>query len=129
MKATIVESVMGAFGFSEDNTLVEKVFFPKDAVETAERLKKIEDGTLIEEISGLIDSLKKKGYTQFVFENQQTATAANQKMKIEVSVEQSSGAGSFFRENWPKLLWSQVLLKNQSSLGRTCTKLVSNLPK
>ncbi|MEJ2127137.1 MAG: hypothetical protein P8X84_06525 [Candidatus Bathyarchaeota archaeon] len=38
MKATIVESVMGAFGFSEDNTLVEKVFFPKDAVETANRL-------------------------------------------------------------------------------------------
>ncbi|MEJ2244289.1 MAG: hypothetical protein P8X87_07185 [Candidatus Bathyarchaeota archaeon] len=41
MKATIVESVMGAFGFSEDNTLVEKVFFPKDAVETANRLKKV----------------------------------------------------------------------------------------
>jgi len=99
MKATIVESVMGAFGFSEDNTLVEKVFFPKDAVETAKRLKKIEDGTLVDEISCLIDSLKKKGYTQFVFENQQTAKAANEKMKIDVSVEPSSEAGTFFREN------------------------------
>ena len=103
MKATIVESVMGAFGFSEDNTLVEKVFFPKDAVETANRLKKIEDGTLIDEISCLIEALKKKGYTKFVFENQKTATAASEKMKINVLVKPSSGAGSFFRENLAKI--------------------------
>ncbi|MCW4023074.1 MAG: C/D box methylation guide ribonucleoprotein complex aNOP56 subunit [Candidatus Bathyarchaeota archaeon] len=103
MKATIVESVMGAFGFGEDNTLVEKVFFPKDAIETAERLKKIEDGTLIDEISSLIDNLKRKGYTQFVFENQQTATIVADQMKMDVSVEPSSEAGTFFRENLAKI--------------------------
>jgi nucleolar protein 56 len=103
MKATIVESVMGAFGFGEDNTLVEKVFFPKDAVETAERLKKIEDGTLIDEISSLIDNLKKKGYTEFVFENQQTATIVADQMKMDVSVDASSEAGTYFRENLAKI--------------------------
>ena len=44
MKVTIVESVIGVFGFGEDNELVEKVFFPKDSIETAERLRKIEEG-------------------------------------------------------------------------------------
>ncbi len=129
MKATIVESVMGAFGFGEDNTLVEKVFFPKDAVETAERLKKIEDGTLIEEISGLIDSLKKKGYTQFVFENQQTATAANQKMKIEVSVEQSSDAGSFFRENLAKIALESGFVEKPEQLRAHLHKVSIELAK
>ena len=66
VKATIVESVMGVFGFGEDNELVEKVFFPKDPQETAGRLQKIEAGTVLEEISSLVDKLRAKGYTQFV---------------------------------------------------------------
>ena len=50
VKVTIVESVIGLFGFSEDNTVVEKVFFPKDPLKTAEMLKNIEDGELIDKI-------------------------------------------------------------------------------
>ncbi|MGD2066393.1 MAG: hypothetical protein PVI43_04385, partial [Candidatus Bathyarchaeota archaeon] len=69
VKATIVESVIGVFGFGEDNTLAEKVFFPKDPQKTAERLLKIEEGKLIEEIESLVKKLKEKGYTHFVFEN------------------------------------------------------------
>ena len=102
MKATIIESVMGVFSFGEDNILVQKVFFPKDAVETAEKLKKIEDGTLIEEISGLIADLQAKGYSQFVFENQKMAISASEKLNIEVTVEPSSEAGGLFRENLGK---------------------------
>ena len=49
VKVTIVESVIGLFGFSEDNTVVEKVFFPKDPLKTAEMLKNIEDGELIDD--------------------------------------------------------------------------------
>ena len=56
MKVTIIESVIGVFSFGENNLLVEKVFFPKDAHETAKRLKKIEEGTLIEEIIDLINN-------------------------------------------------------------------------
>ncbi|MEJ2279469.1 MAG: hypothetical protein P8Y70_17260, partial [Candidatus Lokiarchaeota archaeon] len=50
------------------------------------------------------EALKKKGYTKFVFENQKTATAASEKMKINVLVKPSSGAGSFFRENLAKII-------------------------
>ncbi len=102
MKATIVESVMGVFGFGEDNELVEKVFFPKDSLETAERLRKMEEGKVIEEISSLVDKLRDKGYTHFVFENQGMARSAREKLNIEVTAESSSKAGKLLRENLEK---------------------------
>ena len=102
MKATIVESVIGVFGFGEDNKLVEKVFFPKDPVETAERLRKIEEGTVIEEIAVLVDKLRAKGYTHFVFENSEMARSASEKLNIEVTAERSSEAGKRLRENLEK---------------------------
>jgi len=102
MKATIVESVIGVFGFGEDNKLAEKVFFPKDPVETAEKLRNIEEGDLIEEISSLIDKLQAKGYAQFVFENQEMARSVNEKLGIAVSTEASSDAGRLLRENLEK---------------------------
>ena len=102
MKATIVESVIGVFGFGEDNELVEKVFFPKDPLETAERLRKIEEGTVIDEIAVLVDKLRAKGYTHFVFENQEMARSAREKLNIEVTAERSSEAGKRLRENLEK---------------------------
>ncbi|MDG6222537.1 MAG: C/D box methylation guide ribonucleoprotein complex aNOP56 subunit [Candidatus Bathyarchaeota archaeon] len=129
VKATIVESVMGAFGFGEDNILVEKMFFPKDAVETAERLKKIEDGILIDEISGLIDNLKKKGYTQFVFENQKMAISANEKLNIEVSVEPSSEAGNLFRENLVTIALDSGFVEKPEQLRAHLHKVSMELAK
>jgi len=102
VKATIVESVMGVFGFGEDNKLVEKVFFPKDPLETAEKLRNIEEGKVIEEIVALVDKLRTKGYTNFVFENKEMARRAHEKLNIEASVERSSEAGKLLRENLEK---------------------------
>ena len=42
MKITIVECVMGVFSFGEDNKLVDMILFPKDPIETAKKLDKIE---------------------------------------------------------------------------------------
>ena len=102
MRATIVESVIGVFGFGEDNELVEKVFFPEEPQKTAERLQKIEKGTVITEISSLVDKLRAKGYTHFVFENQEMARNAREKLNIEATSEASSEAGKRLRENLEK---------------------------
>jgi nucleolar protein 56 len=99
LKATIVESVMGVFGFNEQNVIIEKKLFPKDPVETAECLRKLEEGKSLEEITTLIKALQTKGYTSFVFENQELARSINETLGIEVSVEPSSEAGKIFREN------------------------------
>ena len=102
VKVTIVESAIGLFGFGEDNTIVEKVFFPKDPLKTAEILKNIEDGELIDEILDLIKKLQARGFTYFIFENQNLSKNINTKLDITTNVETFSEAGKSFRENLEK---------------------------
>ncbi|MCW4034528.1 MAG: C/D box methylation guide ribonucleoprotein complex aNOP56 subunit [Candidatus Bathyarchaeota archaeon] len=99
VKATIVESVMGVFGFSEDNTLAEKVLFPKDPTQTAQKLRDVEEGKVIEEVAKLVECLRAKGVESFVFENQKMAQKVAEKYGVDVSVELASEAGRLFREN------------------------------
>ena len=99
VKATIVESFIGIFGFNEKNLIIEKNLFPKDPVETAERLRKLEEGKSPEEIVDLVKKLQTKGYTSFVFEDQKLARSINEVLSVKVTVEPSSEAGRIFREN------------------------------
>ncbi len=99
MKATIVESVMGILGFDENNTLIEYVLFPKEPVKIAEALLKIEVGKVIDEQATLVEKLKSKGYTFFVFENNETARNAHERLKIAVEVAHPSEAGETLRAN------------------------------
>jgi len=102
MKATIVECVMGIFGFGEANELVEKIFFPKDPRETAERLEKIEAGKVVDEIATLVKRLQAKGYTTFVFESSDIARSASEKLNISVDVAKPSQPGEILRRNLEK---------------------------
>ena len=99
MKTTIIESVIGVFAFGEDNKLVEKVFFPKDSMETAEKLQMIEAGRVIEEIKVLFKKLQELGYNTFVFENQEMARNVRERLNIEVATVRDSDAGRSLREN------------------------------
>lgn len=129
LKATIIESVMGVFGFSEDNALVEKVLFPKDSLETAKKLKKIEEGELIEEVTSLVNKLKVKGYTDFVFENQEMSRKAIEKLDINSNVETSSKAGNFLRENLEKFALESGFVKKPEQLHVHIHKVSIELAK
>lgn len=102
LKVTIVECVMGVFGFGEANELVDKVLFPKNPKEIAERLGKIETGKVVDKIATLIKKLQRKGYTSFVFESPEMARNAREKLRIEVDVERPSEAGELLRGNLEK---------------------------
>ena len=97
MKATIVESVMGVFGFDENNKLIECILFPKEPVKIAEALSEMEAGKVIDEQTTLVEKLRSKGYTFFVFENTETARNAHEGLKIAVEVAHPSEAGEAFR--------------------------------
>jgi len=99
MKATIIVCTMGVFGFGKASELVDKVFFPKKARETAEKLGKIEAGEATEEIITLVKKLQKKGYTAFIFENPRLARKANAQLQIDADVESPSEAGELLRAN------------------------------
>lgn len=99
LKATIIESIMGIIGFGEANEIVDKVFFPKDPKEAAERLRKIEAGKVIDELETLTEKLRNMGYTVFVFESPETARNVREKLHVEVDVAKPSGAGELLRSN------------------------------
>ena len=99
MKATILESVIGVLGFDEKNALVDCVLFPKDAKAIAETMLKIEAGKIVDEQTTLIERLKSKGYTFFVFENLEAARNAHEKLKIAVEITHPSEAGESLRAN------------------------------
>jgi len=99
MKATVLECVMGVLAFNQENELVESVLFPKDAGRIAESLGKIEAGKIIDEIVKLIESLKAKGYTFFIFENVEIARNIHERLKIAVEVAHPSEAGELLRAN------------------------------
>ena len=129
MKATIVECLMGVFGFGEANELVEKVFFPKDPLEIAERLGKIEAGKVIEEIATLVEKLRDKGYITFVFENSEMARNVREKLNIEVSVERLSETGKLLRENLEKFAADLKFVKRPEQLREWVHKVSMELAK
>jgi len=102
MRVTIVECVTGILGFDEKNELIDYVLFAKDPRKIAEKLLNIEAGKIVDEFVDLIEKLKTKGYTFFVFENAETARNAHERLKIAVEVARPSEAGDLLRANLEK---------------------------
>jgi len=129
MKATIVECAMGVFGFGEANELVDKVFFPKDPKETAERLGKIEAGKVVDEIATLVQRLQAKGYTTFVFESSEMARNAREKLNINVDVAKPSEAGEMLRRNLEKFAVDTGFARQAAELRQWTHRVSMELTK
>ena len=129
LKATIIESIMGVIGFGESNELVDKVFFPKDPKETAERLRKIEVGEVINELETLIETLRSKGFTVFVFESSEIARNIHEKLHVEVDVAKPSEAGELLRTNLEKFALEIGFVKHPAELRDWIHKVTMELTK
>lgn len=108
VKTTIVMCIMGVFGFGESNKIIDVVLFPKNSKEIANRLEKIETGSIITELNALIKNLQNKGYDVFIFENSSLAKKVSEKLSIKVDVVIPSESGEILRRN---------LEKNASDVG------------
>jgi nucleolar protein 56 len=86
MKIFIIQFPFGVAAFDENNGLVEKALFPKNAQAAAKSLLKTESGKLSDQMSSLISLLASVGYDVFVFENGKLAEESQKKMKISVEV-------------------------------------------
>ena len=129
MKATIIECVIGILGFDEQNNLVEGVLFPKDPKKIAENLAKIEAGKIIDEIATLVEKLKEKGYTFFVFENAEITRNIHDKLKIAVELVRPSEAGELLRGNLEKYAVKLGFVKEGAELRDWTHKVSVELTK
>jgi nucleolar protein 56 len=86
MKIFIVQFPFGVAAFDDNNGLVEKALFPKNAQAAAKSLLKTESGKLSDQVSSLISLLASVGYDTFAFESAKLAEEAQKKMKVVVEV-------------------------------------------
>lgn len=129
MRVTIVESVMGLLAFDEKNELVGWALFPKDATKIAERLLSLETGKIVDELAALIERLKEKGYTFFVFENAETARNSHERLKIAVEVIRPSTAGELLRTNLEKYAILIAFVKEADELHDWTHRISMELTK
>jgi len=116
MKVTIIVSLIGVLGFSEESQVIGKILFKKDPKLVAQKLNLVDAGKTIDEITSLTQQLKKKGYTTFVFENSQIAKTVNEKLKVETSVAHPSPQGETLRRNMEKFALDLGFVKQPEKL-------------
>jgi len=129
LKASIVESFMGVLGFGETGELIDFAQFPKDAAKIAGRLEDIENGKIVDELGNLIDSLKNKGYTHFVFERPEIARSLHERLGLEVEVERPSSAGELLRRDLSRYALRVGFAKNPQEVGEWLRSVSIELTK
>jgi len=116
VKATIIVSLIGVFGFGEDDQIIDKLLFKKDPKLIAEKLDSVDSGKTVDEIISLTKRLKKRGYTIFIFENATIAETVKKKMKVETSIAQPSQQGEILRKDMEKFALEVGFVKQSQEL-------------
>jgi nucleolar protein 56 len=129
LRATIIDCFMGVFGFGEDDRLVDVALFPKDATEIADRLSKIESGKIVDELAVLLDRLKSKDYTSFVFERDEIAGNVREELSLDVNVEKPSTAGELLRGDMVRYAKEVGFAKDEAEVGRWLHRVSMELTK
>jgi nucleolar protein 56 len=90
MKTLIIQFPFGVAAFDEQNSLVEKVLFPKKPQAAAKKILNAEAGKISDETASLISLLQKAGYGTFVFENANLAGEAQRSLGVKTEVSKPS---------------------------------------
>jgi len=101
-KIFVIDSIIGFLAFNGKNRIIDKVLFPKTPEKVAEKLLKIEEGELVDEVEQLIKRLSEKTGI-FVFENDGLAKKVHEKFGVKVEVEKASSVGEYLRSNLSSL--------------------------
>lgn len=102
-KVTLVECIVGVFAFNEQNEDIDAVFFPKKVEAIVEAVGRLQRGESVDEVTSLVERLVKRGYREFLFENDGLAKAVGEKLGVKVYVEKPSKAGEHLRSNLGEL--------------------------
>jgi nucleolar protein 56 len=118
LKATIITSVMGVLGFSEDGKVAASRLFPKDISKTATKLLDIEAGKVVDEVADVVNDLKKKGFATFIFENPELGKTARDRFGVDIEVAVPSEIGENLRRNMGEYAVQTGFMGNALELAR-----------
>jgi nucleolar protein 56 len=109
---------MGILGFSEDGKVAASKLFPKDASKTAAKLLDIEAGKVVDEVAAVIQELKKKGYTTYIFENTELGQSVQNQFGVNIEVTIPSEIGENLRRNMGEYAVQTGFVDNASDMAR-----------
>lgn len=116
MKTFIIQFPFGVAAFNDENSLVEKVLFPKKPQVAARSLLKTETGKLSDEIFSLVTLLKNSGYDIFAFENANLAEGVQRKMNVTVEVAKPTEA-EVLRSRMNEIALQSGFVKDEQELS------------
>jgi nucleolar protein 56 len=116
MKTFIIQFPFGVAAFNDENSLVEKVLFPKKPQVAVRSLLKTETGKLSDEIFSLVTLLKNSGYDIFAFENANLAEGVQRKMNVTVEVAKPTEAEAL-RSRMNEIALQSGFVKDEQELS------------
>ncbi|MGD2201502.1 MAG: hypothetical protein PVJ38_07725, partial [Candidatus Bathyarchaeota archaeon] len=109
----IVETLIGVFGVTERDDIIEGVLYPRDAKKIAAALEKKANGELSREVSELVEKLRQRGFKTFVLNNHDLAEALREK-GFEVEYAAASDAGDSIRGNLEEIAVERGMIEDAS---------------
>lgn len=113
-KIFIVETLIGVFGVTEDNEIVEAVLYPRNPSKISAALDRQSSGEVSREVADAIEKLVQRGFDTFVFTNRTLAKTVRKKHGFKVDVTGRSGADDFIRENLEALAVEHGMVEDAS---------------
>ena len=113
-KVYIVETLIGVFGVTEDNEIVEAVLYPRSPSKISAALDRQSSGEVSREVAEAIEKLVQRGFDTLVFTNRTLAETVRKKHGFKVDVTGTSGADDFIRENLEALAVEHGMVEDAS---------------
>lgn len=129
METTVIMCPFGILAFNGKKELVDYVLFPKKPKKAAEIIYNLKAGKLVDEMTSLLERLKKEGYEKMVFENAEIAQKAQEKFEITASTAKPSKVGEILRENMEEIAVKTSFVKEATQLADWIRKVTVELTK
>jgi len=97
VKAYLVDTIYGVFALDENGNIIDKEIFPKEHEAVAEKLLRMENGEIVDEVRKLCEKLKEKGYKTIVVENEELGRNIVRELGLEAVYELPSKGGRILR--------------------------------
>ncbi|MHA1210264.1 MAG: C/D box methylation guide ribonucleoprotein complex aNOP56 subunit [Candidatus Freyarchaeota archaeon] len=98
MKIHLAECVFGVFALDEDGNLLAFSLFPEDVSVVVEKLLRLQEGEVVEELEELIETFEGQNAV-YVLEDEELARNLRDKLNVKIEVEKPSSVARMFRKN------------------------------
>jgi nucleolar protein 56 len=121
----VVETLIGVFGVTEDNEIVEAVLYPRNPDKISAALDRQSSGEVSREVADAMEKLIQRGFDTFVFINRVLAETVKRKYGVQVDAVGRSEADNFVRENLEALAVEHGLVEDASKVYALSQKVTT----